>query len=171
MHQPVHIQDYRPNVGVCLVNRHGMVFAATRVDDPTKSWQMPQGGIDPGEEPLAAAVRELQEETSISSVQVLAEAQRWLSYDFPPEARARLSSYWARYKGQAQRWFLFKFTGDDSEVDLATSHREFSEWRWMPLEQLPGAVVPFKKPVYEAVLAEFGPAVEAVKAEERQLQP
>eukprot|EP00775_Hariotina_reticulata_P009575 gene9575-9737_t len=141
------------------VNNEGLVFAATRTDDPGKSWQMPQGGIDPGETPLQAAVRELFEETSISSVEVLAELPNWLPYEFPTEVKCRLSGSWAKYKGQAQRWFLMKFTGPDSDVNLDTAHKEFCEWRWMPLNELPGTVIPFKRAVYEAVAAEFGPVV------------
>eukprot|EP00878_Enallax_costatus_P010073 GHUV01010514.1.p1 GENE.GHUV01010514.1~~GHUV01010514.1.p1 ORF type:complete len:223 (+),score=45.19 GHUV01010514.1:161-829(+) len=157
---PPELADYRPNVGVCVVNTEGLVFAARRCKDPTPTWQMPQGGIDEGETPLQAALRELTEETSIHSIELLAEAPDWLHYDFPPEVRQRLHGTWERYKGQAQRWFLFKFTGDDSEVNLDTAHKEFSEWRWMPLKELPDVVIPFKRKIYKAVAAHFSPLIQ-----------
>ncbi|KAF8071113.1 rppH [Scenedesmus sp. PABB004] len=165
---PEELADYRPNVGVCVVNSAGLVFAAQRTKDTGRkaAWQMPQGGIDPHEtSALAAALRELKEETSITSVEVVAELPRWLTYDFPPDVRSRLWGEWAHFKGQAQRWFLLRFTGDDAEVDLNTEHREFRAWRWAPLEELPGAVIGFKRAVYEEVAAEFGPRVAAIAAE------
>lgn len=121
-------------------------------------WQMPQGGIDEGEEPLAAAQRELFEETNISSVSLLAEAPQWLSYDLPSEA---LDGRWkGRYRGQTQKWFAFRFKGADGEIDIARPgggafEPEFDAWRWEPIEALPGLIIPFKRPVYEAVVEAF----------------
>jgi putative (di)nucleoside polyphosphate hydrolase len=161
---PPELSEFRPNVGVCLVNDEGLVFAATRVDDPGRSWQMPQGGIDAGEAPLQAALRELAEETSVVSVEPLAELPVWLTYEFPTHVRCTFSGEWAAYKGQAQRWFLLRFTGSDAEINLKTAHREFNHWRWMPLEQLPGSVISFKQDVYARVAQEFGPIIQRTLA-------
>lgn len=109
-------------------------------------------------------MQELFEETSIQSVEVVAELPRWLPYEFPTAVKCKLHGSWAQYKGQAQRWFLLKFTGDDLEINLDTQHKEFAEWRWMPLEQLPETVIHFKQEVYHAVVAEFKPLVEAAMA-------
>ena len=156
---------YRPCVGVALANRDGRVFIGHRKrkrnNEPLdeRSWQMPQGGVDKGEDPLEAAKRELWEETNVRSVDLIAELPDWLTYDLPEEARAR----WAgRYRGQMQKWFLFRFFGDDKEIDV---HRpaggkhgaEFDGWRWERFERLPDLVVPFKRKVYETVAAAFAP--------------
>lgn len=157
-------ERYRPCVGVMLLNRHGRAFIGRRrgkgVFDMVSSphlWQMPQGGIDPGETPYHAALRELHEETNVSSVELLAEAPRWLSYDLPEEANKRWSG---KYIGQTQRWFALRFVGDDSEVDIHApaggKHKpEFDEWRWEELARLPELIVPFKRAVYEEVVREF----------------
>ncbi len=157
---------YRRNVGVALFNREGHVFLGRRKERrggvelvAGHQWQMPQGGIDEGESPLEAARRELYEETNVSSVALLAEAPDWLSYDLPPEA---LVDRWkGRYRGQTQKWFAFRFTGEDDEIDIAgpgggAFKPEFEAWRWRPLERAPALVVPFKRAVYEAVVAAFG---------------
>jgi putative (di)nucleoside polyphosphate hydrolase len=156
---------YRRNVGAALFNREGRVFLGRRKKRrggmelvAGHEWQMPQGGIDEGEAPLAAARRELFEETNISSVSLLAEAPDWLSYDLPPEA---LAGRWkGRYRGQTQKWFAFRFEGADAEIDIARPGEgafdpEFDAWRWAALEDLPALIVPFKRPVYEAVVAAF----------------
>ena len=156
---------YRPCVGVALVNRAGDAFIGHRkrkrgseVLDP-RSWQMPQGGIDPGEQPLEAAKRELWEETNVSSTELIAELPEWLKYDLPEDARGRWSG---RYRGQTQKWFLFRFVGSDKEIDVhhpagGAHDAEFDDWRWERLERLPELVVPFKREVYEAVAAAFAP--------------
>lgn len=113
----------------------------------------------------AAPMQELFEETCISSVEVVAEVPRWLPYEFPTSVRCRLQGTWAQYKGQAQRWFLLKFTGEDSEINLDTDHKEFGEWRWMPIEQLPDTVIAFKQGVYREVVAEFKPTINLMRAE------
>lgn len=156
---------YRRNVGAAVFNRKGLVFVGRRrkragggeiVAD--HQWQMPQGGVDEGEDPLEAARRELFEETNISSVSLLAEAPDWLSYDLPAEA---LTGRWkGRYRGQTQKWFAFRFDGKDREIDIARPgggafEPEFDAWRWEALEALPELIVPFKRPVYEAVVAAF----------------
>jgi putative (di)nucleoside polyphosphate hydrolase len=156
---------YRRNVGVALFNRDGLVFIGRRKKRrggmelvAGHEWQMPQGGVDKGEGPLEAARRELFEETNASSVSLIAEAPDWLSYDLPPEA---LVGRWkGRYRGQTQKWFAFRYEGEDSEIDIdrpggGAFDPEFEAWRWAPLETLADLVVPFKRPVYEAVVAMF----------------
>ncbi len=156
---------YRPCVGLTLINREGLVFLGRRrreagpehVDDE-HAWQMPQGGIDPGEEPYGAALRELHEETSVRSVELLAEAPDWYSYDLPAAVAGR--AWRGRYRGQTQRWFALRFTGPDDEIDIIRPgggrHKaEFDAWRWERLERLPGLIIPFKRPVYEKVAAAF----------------
>lgn len=154
---------YRPCVGIALFNRHGDVFVGRRLDGQTGSqemqtaWQMPQGGIDPGEEPYPAALRELYEETGVSSVELLAEAPDWLSYDLPPEL---LGKAWkGRYKGQTQKWFALRFTGEESEINILNPpgghEAEFVEWRWQSLRSTPELIVAFKRPVYGAVAQIF----------------
>ena len=145
---------YRLGVGIVLFNSEGGVFAAQRSDTPGEAWQMPQGGIDMGEEAPAAALRELHEETGITSVEILAESQSWLDYDLPGEL---IGSVWGgRYRGQRQKWFAMRFLGTDGEVDLAHHSPEFTTWRWAVFAELPATIVPFKRRLYRELLAEFG---------------
>ncbi|MBL4791643.1 MAG: RNA pyrophosphohydrolase [Citromicrobium sp.] len=150
-------KPYRQNVGVMLVNGAGHVFVGQRLDHVSDAWQMPQGGIDPGETPRTAALRELEEETGVTPDLVVIEAESadWVRYDLPPELADKL--WKGRYKGQEQKWFLMRFTGTDQQVDIATAHPEFSQWKWIPPDELVDSIVPFKRAVYEAVLAEFAP--------------
>ena len=144
---------YRRGVGIVLLNAASQVFVAQRIDSPEPAWQMPQGGIDKGEEPLAAAWRELQEETGVKSAELLAETPGWLRYDLP---RALVPNIWkGRYRGQEQKWYAFRFTGDDSEIVIDGEHAEFSEWRWADLLQAPQFIVGFKRPLYEDVVKAF----------------
>ena len=153
---------YRRSAGVTLVNRDGAVFIGRRKKSREglvvgHEWQMPQGGIDEGEEPYDAALRELFEETNVASASLIAEAPQWLSYDLPDNARGR---WRGRYRGQTQKWFLMRFEGEDSEIDIERpaggAHApEFDAWRWERLEALPSIVVPFKRRVYEDVVAAF----------------
>ncbi|XP_062174436.1 nudix hydrolase 26, chloroplastic isoform X1 [Alnus glutinosa] len=153
-------EGYRRNVGVCLINPSKKIFAASRLDIPN-SWQMPQGGIDEGEDPRSAVIRELREETGVSSAEILSEVPYWLTYDFPPEVREKLKHQWGSdWKGQAQKWFLLKFTGKDEEINLlgdGTEKAEFGEWSWMSPEQIIEHAVDFKKPVYKEAMAAFAP--------------
>jgi len=147
---------YRPCVGVVLARPDGRVFAGTRIDTPG-AWQMPQGGIDAGEAPREAALRELWEETGVtaSSVTVEAETRDWLTYDLPPDL---LGKVWkGRFRGQKQKWFLLRFAGGDDEVNIATDHPEFSDWAWLAPGDVVERIVPFKRDIYRAVMAEFGP--------------
>ncbi|MHA1128840.1 MAG: RNA pyrophosphohydrolase [Alphaproteobacteria bacterium] len=150
---------YRPNVGLMILNAKGHVFTGQRLDRTAlgldHAWQMPQGGIDDGEEPQVAAYRELMEETGIDSgmVQILAESRNWISYDFPADLSQKL--WEGRYQGQTQRWFLMRFIGDDAQINIQTEEPEFSEWKWMPTVDLIENIVPFKQHIYKQVLVEF----------------
>jgi putative (di)nucleoside polyphosphate hydrolase len=154
---------YRPCVGVVLFNRDRLAFIGRRVDGPehvdlTHAWQMVQGGIDAGEEPWPAALRELREETNIRSVERIGEIADWLTYDIPRDLVGR--AWKGKYRGQKQKWFAMRFLGPDSEIDVAhpdgAPHPEFSAWRWEPLPNVPELVVPFKRAVYDRVVSEFG---------------
>lgn len=144
---------YRRGVGIVLLNRAAQVFVARRIDTPHEAWQMPQGGIDKGESPKQAALRELREETGTGNARILAKSRDWVRYDLPPDLVPRV--WRGRYRGQKQRWFAMRFEGADTEIDIATDHPEFSSWRWAEFEELPGLIVDFKRPLYEAVVAEF----------------
>lgn len=145
---------YRRGVGIMLLNPRSEVLVAQRLDMPSEAWQMPQGGIDEGETPLEAAWREMREEVGVAGAELLAESRRWLRYDLPPEMVPRL--WGGRYRGQEQKWFAFRFRGRDAEIDIATAHPEFSAWRWAAMAELPRLIVPFKRRLYEDLIAEFG---------------
>lgn len=146
---------YRPCVGVVLINAEGRIFAGQRLDSTVAAWQMPQGGIDEGEKNRKAALRELWEETGVTEdlVEFVAKTDGWVTYDLPEEL---LGKVWGgKYRGQRQKWFLFRFKGTDDQVNIATEHPEFSEWRWIGADEMIASIVPFKKDVYETVVAEF----------------
>lgn len=146
---------YRPCVGVVLIDRRGMIFAGRRKDTEAPAWQMPQGGIDKGEEPETAALRELQEEAGVAPdrVEVIGRTPDWVTYDLPPEL---LGKVWGgKYRGQKQLWYLMRFLGEDAEIDIDTEHPEFREWRWVTAEEMLAAIVPFKRAVYAEVVAAF----------------
>ncbi len=150
-------RPYREGVGIVLVNPEGLVFVAQRIDTREPAWQMPQGGIDPGEDPRVTALRELEEEIGTAAAEIVSESAGWLSYDLPAEIA---DAIWkGRYRGQRQKWFLARFTGADSDIDIATDHPEFSAWKWADFETLPALIVPFKRPLYEAVVREFAQEV------------
>jgi putative (di)nucleoside polyphosphate hydrolase len=147
---------YRPCVGVVLTNAAGAIFAGQRIEGPAEAWQMPQGGVDPGEDPRDAALRELGEETGVrpEAVEVIAATPDWIAYDLPV---ALVPKLWkGRYRGQTQLWYLMRFLGSDADIDIATKHPEFRAWAWMGRDELLDRIVPFKRATYEAVFAAFG---------------
>jgi putative (di)nucleoside polyphosphate hydrolase len=144
---------YRPCVGLMLLNRQGQVFVGKRIDQTVEGWQMPQGGIDAGEEPRTAALRELKEETGTDKAEIIAEMGDWVTYDLPPHLVG--IAFHGKYRGQRQKWFALRFLGEDREIDLHTHEPEFAEWKWVHMEQLAGLIVPFKRDTYAAVIAAF----------------
>ena len=147
---------YRPCAGIMLANTGGQIFVGKRIDNPgVEAWQMPQGGIDDGELPREAALRELTEETGIPAdkVDILAQSAEEYYYDLPEELIGKL--WKGKWRGQRQHWFLMRFTGDDSDINIATKHAEFSHWQWTDPANVPLLIVPFKKRLYEQVLEEF----------------
>jgi putative (di)nucleoside polyphosphate hydrolase len=159
---PFESLPYRPCAGITVLNREGLVFVGRRAGGPehvdlTHVWQMPQGGIDDGEDPYKAALRELYEETNIRSVEKLGEIADWLAYDLPPEIASE--AWRGKYRGQTQKWYALRFTGEEREINItspAGGHEpEFIDWRWVAMRELPELVVPFKRQTYERVVAEF----------------
>lgn len=146
---------YRPCAGVMLMNRDGQVFVGQRLDSTIEAWQMPQGGIDEGEDAHAAAVRELWEETGVHAhhVELIAAAPEELQYDLPDELVGKV--WKGKWRGQRQRWFLFRFLGEDADVQIETAHPEFRAWRWIDPAELPEVIVPFKRDLYVALLDVF----------------
>lgn len=166
---------YRQNVGIALFNKSGMVWVGRRAgmpetlpeeDDMSFAWQMPQGGIDEGEDPLPAAKRELFEETGVNSIELLGEAKDWFTYELAPDI---IKKGWrSKYRGQRQKWFAFLLTGDESEIDVLTPgggafEAEFSDWRWVELQQTPDLIVPFKRDVYLQVADAFSDIADNLK--------
>lgn len=146
---------YRPCVGVMLVNPDGEVFVGQRKDRDRDAWQMPQGGVEPGEDLRDAALRELEEETGVSAdlVEVLAQTREWLTYDLPHDLVPRI--WKGRFRGQKQTWFLLRYLGEDTQVNIETKEPEFSDWRWLKPDEMLAGIVPFKRDVYSAVLEDF----------------
>lgn len=155
----VDAQHYRKCAGVFLLNGAGQVWVGERNDTPG-AWQMPQGGIDKGEAPRDAALRELEEETGTANVEYLAETPHWLKYDLPDDLQRR--AWKGKWRGQMQKWFAYRYLGRDSEIDvLGVEKPEFDRWRWVEPHEVPVLIVGFKRPVYEALLEEFAPILRA----------
>jgi putative (di)nucleoside polyphosphate hydrolase len=145
---------YRPCIGIMLFNAQGKVFVGKRIDQTVEGWQMPQGGIDDGETPKQAALREFKEEVGTDKCEILAEMDDWVTYDLPEHLIG--VAFHGRYKGQRQKWFALRFTGRDSDIDLTAHEPEFSSFRWVSLDELPSLIVPFKRETYRQVIAGLG---------------
>ena len=146
---------YRPCVGIMLFNRDGKVFVGKRIDQTVEGWQMPQGGIDNGETPRQAALRELLEEVGTAKAEIIAEMDDWVTYDLPEHLVG--VAFKGKYKGQRQKWFALRFTGQDSDIDLTAHEPEFAAFQWVSLDALPDLIVPFKREIYKQVIAAFRP--------------
>ena len=147
----------RSGVGIVLLNKKNKIFVAKRIDNPKNYWQMPQGGIDGNEDYLSAALRELEEETSIKSVELLKEIDEFIAYELPKDL---LGIIWkGKYRGQKQKWFVLKFEGNDDEINLGTDRPEFIDWKWVKPDNLPNIIVDFKKKLYEKLLLKIGPFI------------
>ncbi len=147
---------YRPGVGMMLFNREGRVFVAKRIDTVSEAWQMPQGGVDTGEDTRTAALRELWEETGIpqDAVTIIGESSSWLRYDLPDHLVPKL--WGGRYRGQEQKWYALMLNGPESLINIETEHPEFCEWKWVEPRELPSLIVPFKRDMYQALVDELG---------------
>ena len=144
---------YRPCVGLMLLNASGQIFVGKRIDQSVEGWQMPQGGIDAGEEPRTAVMRELKEETGTDKAEIIGEMENWLTYDLPPHLVG--IAFHGKYRGQRQKWFALRFLGEDSDIDLHTHEPEFAAWKWVDMDALPRMIVPFKRDTYAQVIAAF----------------
>ena len=151
---PYEKRPYRPGVGVMLLNAQAEVLVGRRIDMPSQAWQMPQGGIDGEETPETAAWREMREEIGTDKAALLTESRGWYLYDLPRDLADRI--WRGRFRGQRQKWFAFRFLGQNSDINIATERPEFGEWKWAPMRDLPSLIVPFKRSLYEDLLSEFG---------------
>jgi putative (di)nucleoside polyphosphate hydrolase len=146
---------YRAGVGIMLINKNGKVFVAKRIDTKAEAWQMPQGGIDDGEDAKTAALREMLEEIGTNKAEIIGESDGWYSYDLPDNL---IPTIWGgKFRGQRQKWFALRFLGDDTDINIETDHPEFCEWQWAEPNTLPDLIVPFKRKLYENLVAEFSP--------------
>jgi len=152
---------YRSGVGLMLFNATGQVFVAQRLDMRSTAWQMPQGGIDKGETPRQAVLRELREETGTDKVEIIAESRDWIRYDLPLDLVPKL--WRGRFRGQKQKWFALRFLGEDRDIDIETEEPEFSAWRWAEFDDLPALIVPFKRQIYRQLVEEFRPLAERLR--------
>ena len=151
------ILPYRPCVGIMLLNENNKVFVAKRIDTMVEAWQMPQGGIDEGEAPQTAAFREMKEEIGTNNAKIIKEHDGWLNYDLPNHL---LGKVWkGKYRGQSMKWYLMRYLGQDSDIDLETHQPEFSTWKWIDMSELPNAIVEFKQPLYAQLVQDFGPVI------------
>jgi putative (di)nucleoside polyphosphate hydrolase len=155
---------YRRCVGLMLLNRHGKVLVAQRNDVRGEAWQMPQGGIDADESPRAAAMRELKEEIGTDKAEIIAESSKWLRYDLPPEIAPR--EWRQRFCGQEQKWFVLRYLGEDSDINLATKKPEFSAWKWVDISCLPDLIIGFKRPIYLELVKLFSELAKAASDSE-----
>jgi putative (di)nucleoside polyphosphate hydrolase len=144
---------YRPCAGIMLLNNQNQVFVAKRIDTAVEAWQMPQGGIDQGEDPKEAAIRELEEETGIRDTQVIAEYEGWLTYDLPDELYGKV--WKGKFGGQTMKWYVMRFNGNENDINIETAHPEFSEWKWTEISNIPDMIVPFKKDIYQKLADKF----------------
>lgn len=144
---------YRPGIGIMLLNSQNMVLVGRRIDTTSDAWQMPQGGIDEGEEPREAVMRELEEEVGTNKAEIILESTEWLSYDLPDRLINRIWN--GKYRGQTQKWFALRFLGEDTDININTKHPEFCEWKWATMVDLPELIVPFKRDIYNKVVEEF----------------
>jgi putative (di)nucleoside polyphosphate hydrolase len=145
---------YRPCVGIMLFNQDGKVFVGKRIDQTVEGWQMPQGGIDKGEEPKQAVLRELREEVGTDKAEILGEMEDWVTYDLPKHLIG--VAFHGRYRGQKQKWFALRFTGQDADIDLTAHEPEFADYKWVELKELPDLIVPFKRDTYRQVIMALG---------------
>jgi putative (di)nucleoside polyphosphate hydrolase len=153
-------KPYRRGVGIALIDARGYVFVGRRIDaKKTRAWQMPQGGIDKGETPRAAALREFHEETGTDKARIIAVSRSWLRYDLPADLQKKV--WKGKYRGQEQKWYLMRFTGQDEDFDLETHTPEFSRWKWIPFDDLPKVIVGFKRDIYKQVVTAFKTKVAA----------
>jgi len=150
---------YRRGVGLMMFNAAGLIFTGRRIDTKIEAWQMPQGGIDPGETPRDAAFRELLEETGTNDAEIIAESGRWRSYDFPAELQVKVWN--GKYRGQTQKWFALRFLGQDSDININGAEPEFGSWCWSSLDDLPRQIVGFKRELYVEITLEFGDLIRA----------
>ncbi|MFW0777542.1 MAG: RNA pyrophosphohydrolase [Rickettsiales bacterium] len=144
---------YRDGVGMMLINAQGLVFVAKRIDMITEAWQMPQGGVDAGEELRAAAMRELEEEVGTRKADIIAESADYYYYDLPDDIIPKV--WGGQYRGQRQKWYALRFSGTDADINIETEEPEFSEWKWVQPAELPNVIVPFKRDLYQALVQEF----------------